>query len=171
MRKGPVPYTQEQREQAFNSYVDRSAGPDACHVWTGFRYPRGYGQFHVARRPVYAHRFAWETANAASVLPGFEVRHSCDNPPCVNKRHLLLGTKSMNMQDAVERGRHRHFRGIGEDNPRAKLSAADVASVRALLGTITQADLAQRFGVSRQAISNIACGRSWAGAQIAETNR
>lgn len=36
------------------------------------------------------------------------VRHSCDNPPCCNPAHLLVGTAAQNAQDMAERGRHRN---------------------------------------------------------------
>lgn len=76
----------------------------SCWVWTGLRDRWGYGRMSVASRPVRTHRVAWELAHGA-IPPGLVVRHSCDNPPCVNIDHLLLGTVAQNNADMVERGR------------------------------------------------------------------
>lgn len=42
------------------------------------------------------------------VLAGLVVRHRCDNPPCFNPLHLLLGTQKENQEDKSERGRARN---------------------------------------------------------------
>lgn len=42
---------------------------------------------------------------------GMEILHSCDNPECVNPRHMRWGTHSENLKEAVTRGRWKHPRG------------------------------------------------------------
>ena len=37
---------------------------------------------------------------------GKHVLHSCDNPSCVNLKHLSLGTNKQNSVDSVLKGRH-----------------------------------------------------------------
>jgi hypothetical protein len=85
-------------EVRFEGKVDRSGGPDACHLWTG-AVVRGYGRFRVASRMVRAHRFAWEQENGP-IPEGAEVDHVCHNGTdcqggptcphrrCCNDRHL-----------------------------------------------------------------------------------
>ena len=56
----------------------------------------------MARR---AHRVAWEAHNAEPIPEGMIVRHTCDNPACINPEHLVLGTPKDNTHDMLERGR------------------------------------------------------------------
>lgn len=62
------------------------------------------------------------------------VRHTCDNPRCINPEHLVGGTHLDNMQDMRERGRQGPVRGNaglkGEDNGHCKLTDAQCAWVR-----------------------------------------
>lgn len=55
-----------------------------------------------------AHRFAYEVTNGA-IPNGMVICHTCDNPPCVNPNHLVLGSRKDNSRQAFERGRmHRN---------------------------------------------------------------
>lgn len=78
-----------------------------CIEWTGAKQPRGYG--HIAtgegRETIGTHRAAWIVANGP-IPDGMDVCHSCDNPPCCNPQHLFLGTRSENLLDMVDKGRH-----------------------------------------------------------------
>lgn len=67
---------------------------------------------------------------------------------CVNADHMEVVTCAENSR----RG----------DN--AKLTYADVAEIRRLLaeGGLLQREIAARFGVTRTAVNDINCGRTWA---------
>lgn len=91
-------------EQRFEQKVDRVGNPDGCWLWTGTKVSIGYGWFwHPGG--TYAHR--WSYQHYVGLIPdGLVIRHKCDNPPCVNPDHLLVGTQRDNIADAISRGRH-----------------------------------------------------------------
>jgi len=61
------------------------------------------------------------------------------------------------------RGIHIHKHYHGERVHTAKLTADDVRLIDALLadGSIKQSEIADKFGVSRNAINDIALGKTW----------
>lgn len=69
---------------------------------THYRTPQGYAQVRRNGKLIYAHRLAF--FEVFGWWPPV-VRHTCDNPPCVNIWHLLPGTQADNVRDMVERGR------------------------------------------------------------------
>jgi len=117
--------------ERFWAKVDRSGD---CWLWTAgvWKSRGGYGKFQAGSsranaRVVYAHRQAWELTNGA-IPEGAIVRHRCDNPPCVNPDHLVLGDQTDNLRDMQRRGRGRtgltsHFRGVSWDRGRQKWQA------------------------------------------------
>ena len=56
-----------------------------------------------------AHRVAYRVW-VGPLEAGKEIMHTCDNPPCVNPRHLVQGTHVENMQDRENKGRGRYGR-------------------------------------------------------------
>lgn len=78
-----------------------------CLMWPGRTDEDGYGR--IGKRSIRAHRVAWERANRRQIPPGLVVMHTCDNPPCVNPSHLILGTVGDNNRDREAKG---HTRGL-----------------------------------------------------------
>ena len=138
--------------ERFWAKVDKSGD---CWLWTGALLKTGYGCIRIAHKAIRAHRAAYELS--VGPLPkGALLRHTCDNPRCVNPAHLLLGDKRLNMKDALERGQHR----CGERDPTAKLSNQNVIEIRdALARGETGRALARRFGVAESVISQIKTGK------------
>lgn len=75
-----------------------------CWEWQGTKFNTGYGQFCVAGLTRSAHRVCFELTKGL-IPEGLLVRHTCDNPGCVNPAHLLLGTIKDNTWDMINRGR------------------------------------------------------------------
>lgn len=94
----------ETYEERFWSFVDKSAGPDACWPWTGARL-KGYGQFRRDGNRRVATRLAWEYVTGSPLPDGMLIMHTCDNPPCTNPAHLRPGTNADNIADMWAKGR------------------------------------------------------------------
>ena len=82
-------------------------GPEECWPWIGGKSERGYGRIYVDGRNVPATRVSWAIHFNEAIPMGLQACHHCDNPPCVNPSHLFIGTMSDNINDAVQKGRHR----------------------------------------------------------------
>jgi hypothetical protein len=149
------------RAESFKRFVP-NAPTEACWEWTGDRNNNGYGMVYAERGQHRASRVAWELANGP-IPKGLFVCHACDNPPCVNPRHLFLGTNLENQQDFVAKGLPRKQHPVaGEANPRAKLTWDDVRDIRrrAFLGD-SHSTLAATFDVSRTLIRLIVQRKCW----------
>lgn len=134
-----------------------------CWLWDGSSHPRGYGCFYDGKTRR-AHRYAW-ALTVGPVPPGLFVCHRCDTPACVNPAHLFLGTPSDNAADAASKGRlHLQTAPVkGEAHWQHVLTDEIVVWIRrvARAGTMTSGQVADRLGVSRTVVQDIAIGRKW----------
>lgn len=93
-------------EKAFWGRVELTANPDKCWPWRACVNSDGYGHMVFRGKLTYPHRIAWFLTTGQE--PQGLLRHLvCDNPPCVNPRHLKEGTHQDNMDDMVRRNRMR----------------------------------------------------------------
>ncbi len=133
--------------------VDMRA-PDDCWLWTGGRGDDGYGHFRInSHKQIQAHRMSWILANAREVPTGMIILHDCDNPPCVNPQHLIMGTQQQNMDMASARG-HK----VGTP----KLQRDQVREIRERHARgEKQVALAHAFEISQSTISLIVLRKKW----------
>lgn len=125
--------------------------PDDCWLWLGKKTRDGYGSLRRNGRVYSAHRVSYEISTGNSP-DGFCVMHTCDNPACVNPRHLMLGTHKENMQDMVRKGRQ----GVQPKNKKPPIPASDVLSIRRnyLMGQ-SKNSLAREFGITTNSVRDI----------------
>lgn len=107
-------------EKRFWRYVWRPT-KDGCWIWKGLKHSSGYGIFFIDRKRFCAHRISWQF-RYGDIPKDICILHKCDNPPCVNPKHLWLGTKADNSIDMIKKGRCT-----------AKLTENDVLEIRRLV--------------------------------------
>lgn len=117
----------------------------------------GYGRKLYQGRLVNYHRAVYMETHKLdhAVLEGLVVRHTCDNPRCINPAHLIQGTVADNQRDMAERKRSQ----IGERNPCAKINKETAEAINAAVGS--QRTIAKSFGVSQATVSLIKSGKIW----------
>lgn len=124
-------------------------------------YPSGndYGSLRLNGRQERAHRIAWLLARRRPIPAGRMVTHACGRRPCIEGRHLRLGTAASNARDAIAHGRIPR----GSRHWAAKLTEADVIAIRAKrrAGGVLLRDLADELGVARTTLGAAARGASW----------
>jgi len=152
------PFAQEPLEKRFWKKVDKREEND-CWPWIGAISHSGDGVIGVNGRNKSAHRISYELCKG-EIPEGMHVMHSCDNPKCVNPRHLRSGTASENIKDAFDKGRKQAPKLSGEQNPKSKLTLEQVRFIKSnpQLGHKAIADM---FGLSPNAIRGVRIGRTW----------
>lgn len=130
-------------------------GADECWPWKAQR-RNGYGVFSYKGKNQPATRMAYYLSKGMFVTNRF-LCHNCDNPACCNPAHLFIGTHSDNMADKARKGRQ--YR--GERHHLSKLTDEKVQLIKALFSRYTNAQIAEKFGVTRQAINSVRRGKSW----------
>jgi hypothetical protein len=151
-------------EERFWRKVDKR-GDGECWPWTANKTAdKRYGSIHDGGGKrgtnLMAHRVSYELHHGP-VPEGLYVLHSCDNPSCVNPKHLRAGSAKENTQDAIQRGRLKNPPVMaGETNVKSKLTAQQVKFIRENPSVSTYA-LAQLLGVHYSTVQRIKTDTSW----------
>ena len=123
-------------------FLKHTYSDNDCLIWTrcfntdGYPRCRWKNSFNGK-----VHRIVWELYNQQDPT-GYVVRHTCDNPKCINPKHLILGTNIDNVNDRTIRDRCQG------------LKQKDVEAIKYLFNTskYKASELAIMFHVSKRTI-------------------
>ncbi len=130
-------------------------GPNDCWPWIGVTIKKGYGRFSVSKHSYLATRIM--LALNGKYNNQLECCHSCNNPNCVNPKHLRFGTLIENQHDRIAAGTTNQGQRCGM----SKLSDKDILQILKLCKTKLQKDIAREYGISSSQISKITTGKQW----------
>lgn len=147
-------------EERFWRYVKPKAG---CWEWQGPHNAAGYGVIGAGYARFVATRVALNLIlHCPDPGPHLVVMHTCDNPPCCNPEHLIVGTQKANLADMRAKGRGSKVRASGANNGQSVLSRETALEVLRQAGTgLSQKTLAAQFSVSNGTIFNVLQGTHW----------
>lgn len=129
-------------QQKLSDLLEQTKQEGDCLIWTRSLntdgYPHMFGNIKV-------HRLVKEL-DSGEDLTGWIVRHTCDQPKCINPKHLLKGTFSDNGNDKFIRNRQ----------PRV-VTKEIVFRVRALLelNFLNHKQIADLVGINPRRVSDI----------------
>lgn len=142
-----MPRRRKHASSVFEKIDMHGADREVCWEWRGSlggRDKRPYAQVDGKRQLVY--RVVY-TLVVGPISSSEVIRHKCDNKLCCNPYHLEKGTHQQNMNDMKERERH----GLPHHTVRA---------IKKLLSEhVTHTEIAKRYGVSRQLVTEINRGK------------
>ena len=141
----------------------------------------GYGliQSNIGNKKLHmlAHRVSYQISTGINLVPTDIICHRCDNPACINPKHLFKGTHKDNMKDKVLKNRQakganngRYIDGRASDNivhkihtHGRKLSEEEVIKIKSLIdNNIKLIDISRQLNISYQTIRDIHCNRAYA---------
>ena len=160
----PVPQSPERRRFGSDkTFVDRfwqkvkKGGVDDCWIWKPSAKNGGYGSILTPIGIVKAHRLSY-VIHYGIFDWSLHVLHVCDNPACVNPKHLFIGTAKDNMQDKIRKGRANYP--AGEKHSRALLTETQIRLIRQ--DRRSQKEIASAYGISQPHVSLIKSRKIWA---------
>ena len=144
-------------KKRFLSYFPENAfkdgQEDCCWNWKASKKTSGYGQINWGDKPYRTNRISYIIFNG--LIPYNQiVRHTCDNPSCVNPKHLILGTNYDNLIDMVKRNRQ------GSQ----KLNEKEVIEIKKELKNLYPGiykNLAEKYNISESTIYYIKANKVW----------
>ena len=139
-----------------------------CINWSKCLGKHGYGVTTRNYKTYLAHRLAYCDYHGIdhSDIKGLVVRHTCDNPKCVNPEHLVIGTHQDNVDDRKKRNRSAKGLATGA----GKLTPEQVTYTRTHyvknsreFGTVA---LGRKFGVHHTTIGAVVRGVTHTAAEL-----
>ena len=97
--------TESDKQRFWNKVAVKSK--NECWKWIGYK-PTKYGNMSVNNKGENVQRISY-FLEYGQFDESLDVCHSCDEPTCVNPKHLFIGTRKDNMQDMASKDRGTKF--------------------------------------------------------------
>lgn len=136
--------------------IEHKVNENGCHICTSHKTSKGYPFLYYEGKKTYISRYMYITCKG-EIPKGSVIRHTCDNPGCINPKHLILGTYADNSRDMVERNRQAK----GSRVNTAKLTQQDVEDILRYPDSTSHTEIAKRYNVNVLNISRIRRGEIW----------
>ncbi len=132
--------------------LDYTDKVDGCWLWKGSRTFDGYGRWNISgNKNGKLHRHVYSGKHPEEDITNKVIRHTCDNPLCINPEHLVSGSVKDNVRDMDLRNRRGH----------SKLTFDQVRAIRLIGKTLTQVEIGKMFGVDYRTVSYILKRLTW----------
>jgi hypothetical protein len=155
-------YDKPPKYKSLKHYLEASftkVSDSDCWIWSRSFKQYGYGNAWWQGRHHIAHRLVYQCF-IGEIPEGLYACHKCDNPACVNPRHIFLGTPEENNQDRKRKGRNADTN--GSKNPFSKLNEEQVRDIKFRLNRGEKgAAIGRIYGVGADTISKIKTGKNW----------
>lgn len=134
-------------------FFDKIRMTQTCWIWVAYADKKNRARFKVGRKLYIASRVMWMYYNNRLIPNGQLVCHTCDNPLCVNPKHLFIGSCSDNTKDMFLKNRSKV----------QKLTKENILDIRDRYKNtgIKQKELAHIFNVNQNCISRIINYKRW----------
>lgn len=128
----------------------------------------GYPVLFIEGSKRRANRWVCRLAHGEAPAEDSHAAHGCGNSRCLNPRHIRWATPAENHADKVAHGTIPR----GESHPAARLTEADVRTIKAALAAgRSGAAIAREYGVSHSLVSQIKSGLKWRHVDVEVTAR
>lgn len=138
--------------KSLQHYLNNTKKVNDCLEWQGCLNTDGYPRvFYNGNSNGKLHRIVYELVYSEDIS-GKVIRHTCDNPKCINPVHLISGTPYDNARDRDSRGRGR-----------AMFSADMIKEIRRLwaTGEFTQSGLARHLNIHQGSVRQIVLKKNY----------
>lgn len=144
--------------KAYREFVESAIATDSpdCIEWPTRRSGFGYAHIRIDGVGYQAHVYVCLRAHGTPPTDKPWACHGCDNPRCINWRHLRWGSPQDNSDDRIVRGRSLK----GSENPIALLTEEQARAIK-YDRTKSGRYWARKFGVSDATVSKIRVGENW----------
>lgn len=137
-----------------------SSETDQCISWPFNKTNGGYAIMNAHNQNRFVSRTVLESTGRPRPSLDHFAAHApivCNNPKCINPRHLRWATRVENMADKKLDGTQTGL--VGEANPHAKLTSRLAGEIRSEVGTCI--NVGRKYGVSAATVSYIRSGKRW----------